>query len=141
LPAAADEDGLDYSALSSILLNPNTSTPPEMSEALYYINEMSTPEGFDQIQDAIEDTEIDVSIEEDAAYGDMALQVWIQDRDIIERLHAEQFLLRPRSFEYFKCTRETIPDFEEPSEETIAALEADLDEWFAKKRRGRASKV
>ncbi|SMG64063.1 conserved hypothetical protein, partial [methanotrophic bacterial endosymbiont of Bathymodiolus sp.] len=62
LPAAADEDGLDYSALSSILLNPNTSTPPEMSEALYYINEMSTPEGFDQIQDAIEDTEIDVSI-------------------------------------------------------------------------------
>ncbi len=44
-------------------------------------------------------------------------------------------------FEYFKCTRETIPDFVEPSDETVAALEADLDEWFAKKRRGRASKV
>ncbi len=71
----------------------------------------------------------------------MALQVWVQDWDIIERLHAEQFLFRPRSFEYFKCTREIIPDFEEPTEETIEALEASLDEWFAKKRRGWASKV
>jgi hypothetical protein len=141
LPSAAAENGLDYTVMSNVLLNPNTSTPPEMSEALYYINEMSTPEGFDLIQEAIADTEIDVSISEDAAYGDLALQVWVQDRNIIERLHAEQFLFRPRSFEYFKCTRETIPDFEEPSEETVAALEADLDEWFAKKRRGRASKV
>jgi hypothetical protein len=127
--------------MSNVLLNPNTSTPPEMSEALYYINEMSTHEGFDLIQEAIADTEIDVSIPKDAAYGDLALQVWIQDRNIIERLHAEQFLFRPRSFEYFKCTQGTIPDFEEPNEETIAALEKDLDDWFAKKRRGRASKV
>ncbi len=141
LPAAADEDGLDYSALSTVLINPNASTPEGMAEALYYINEVSTPEGFDLIQDAIADTAIDVSISEDAAYGDLALQVWLQDSKLIERIHAEQFLFRPRSFEYFKCTRETIPDFEEPSEETIAALEADLDEWFAKKRRGRASKV
>ncbi len=132
LPSAADENGLDYSVMSNVLLNPNTSTPAEMSEALYYINEMSTPEGFDLIQDAIADTEIDVSIAEDAAYGDMALQVWVQDRDIIERLQAEQFLFRPRSFEYFKCTREPIPDFKEPTEEIIAAFDASLVEWFAK---------
>ena len=70
LPAAADEDGLDYSALSTVLINPNASTPEGMAEALYYINEVSTPEGFDLIQDAIADTAIDVSISEDAAYGD-----------------------------------------------------------------------
>lgn len=52
--------------------------------------------------------------------------------------HAEQFLFRPRSFEYFRATNGSIPEFEEPSEETIRALEANLDEWFSKKRRGRA---
>jgi len=65
----------------------------------------------------------------------------MKDRDLIERLHAEQFLFRPRSFEYFRATNGSIPEFEEPSEETIHALETDLDEWFSKKRRGRASKV
>ncbi len=29
LPSAADENGLDYSVMSNVLLNPNTSTPPE----------------------------------------------------------------------------------------------------------------
>jgi len=39
----------------------------------------------------------------------------MQDRDLVERLHAEQFLFRPRSFEYFKATNGSIPEFEEPS--------------------------
>jgi len=112
-----------------------------IGEVLYYVNEMSAPEGFDSIQDLIDGTEIDVVIDENAARADLAIQVWMKDRDLIERLHAEQFLLRPRSFEYFRVTNGFIPEFKEPSEETVHALEADLDEWFSKKRRGRASKV
>jgi hypothetical protein len=46
LPAAADEDGLDYSALSTVLINPNASTPEGMAEALYYINAVYLPEHF-----------------------------------------------------------------------------------------------
>ena len=141
LPTDDYENGLDYDELSKILLNPNTDTPQELSEALYYINEMSTPECFDLIQDAIDGTELDVSITEDSAYGDLALQVWLSDPIIIERLHAEQFLFRPRSFEYFKCTNCSIPEFEAPSGETIRSLETDLDEWFSRKRRGKASRV
>ena len=141
LPSLNTEDELDYNALSEVLLNPSTSTPEDLAEALYYVNEMSTPEGFDSIQDAIDGTGIDVVIDKDAARADLAIQVWMKDRDLIERLHAEQFLFRPRSFEYFRATNGSIPEFEEPSEETIRALEADLDEWFSKKRRGRASKV
>jgi len=45
LPSAADKNGLDYSLMSNVLLNPNTSTPPEMSEALYYINESRRRKG------------------------------------------------------------------------------------------------
>lgn len=102
---------------------------------------MCTQECFDAIQNAIDGTELDVAISEDAAYADLAIQVWMQDRRVIERIHAEQFLLRPRSFEYYKTTNNPVPDFVEPDAETIHRLESDLDEWFAKKRRGRTSKV
>jgi len=141
LPSLNTEDELDYNALSEVLLNPSTSTPEDLAEALYYVNEMSTPEGFDSIQDAIAGTDIDVVIGEDVAHADLAIQAWMQDSELVERLHAEQFLFRPRSFEYFKTDNGSVPEFEEPPTETIRALEADLDEWFAKKRRGKHSKV
>ncbi len=141
LPSVNTEEELDYNALSQALLNPNTSTPDDLAEALYYVNEMSTQEGFDSIQDAIAGTDIDVVIGENVAYADLAIQVWMKDRNLIERLHAEQFIFRRRSFEYFRATNGSIPEFKEPSDETIHALEADLDEWFAKKRRGKYSKV
>ncbi len=141
LPPADNGDELDYNALSQALLNPNASTPDDLAEALYYVNEMSTQEGFDSIQDAIAGTDIDVVIGEDVAHADLAIQAWMQDSELVERLHAEQFLFRPRSFEYFKTDNGSVPEFEEPPTETIRALEADLDEWFAKKRRGKHSKV
>jgi hypothetical protein len=141
LPSTGNGDELDYKALSQALLNPNASTPDDLAEALYYVNEMSTQEGFDSLQEAIADTDLDVVIGENAAHADLAIQVWMQDRDLVERLHAEQFLFRPRSFEYFRTNNGSVPEFKIPPAETIRALEAELDEWFAKKRRGKHSKV
>ena len=40
---------------------------------------------------------------------DLALQVWVQDRNIIERLHAEQFLLPEQLIRIFQMrTRESL---------------------------------
>ena len=141
LPSVESGDELDYIKLSLLLLNPDANTPNDLSEALYYIDEMSTLEGFDSIQDAIEGTDIDIAVDDNAAYADLAIQVWMQKPAILERLRSEQFLLRPRSFDYFKATNASDIVFEQPSDETIHNLEGDLDEWFAKKRRGRESKV
>lgn len=141
LPAAPPYDGIDYDALCRVLLNPDNFTPQEMIEALFYINEMSTPEAFDALQDAIADTELDVEICEDAAHADLAVQVWLKEPAILERLHAEQYLFHPRSFEYFRTTSLPVPPFNHPDSETIRALEQALDAWFVKKRRGGASRV
>lgn len=43
LPPVQHEDGLDYNALSHILLTPDGSTPDDLAEALFYVNEVSTP--------------------------------------------------------------------------------------------------
>ncbi|MDF1569971.1 MAG: hypothetical protein P1P77_18290, partial [Spirochaetaceae bacterium] len=99
LPPVQQEDGLDYNALGHILLTPDGSTPDDLAEALFYVNEVSTPEGFDSIQDEIAGTDIDVEIGENAAPADLAIQVWMADREIIEKVHAEQFFMNVRSFE------------------------------------------
>lgn len=39
LPSTDNGDELDYKALSQALLNPNASTPDDLAEALYYVNE------------------------------------------------------------------------------------------------------
>ena len=141
LPPVQQEDGLDYNALSHVLLTPDNSTPDDLAEALFYVNEVCTPEGFDSIQDEIAGTDIDVEIGENAAPADLAIQVWMANREIIEKVHAEQSFMSVRSFEYVKTKANPLPDFVLPSAETLAALEADLDEWFSKKRRGKYSKV
>jgi len=141
LPSLDSLGGFDYDELCCVLLNPDSHTPREMIEALFYINEMSTHEGFDALQEAIAGTDLDVEIGQDTAPADLAVQVWLQEPALLERLYAEQFLFHPRSFEYFRTTSYPIPPFKEPDSETIRVLEQALEEWFVKKRRGRTSSV
>lgn len=82
-----------------------------------------------------------MEIGKNAAPADLAIQVWMADREIIEKVHAEQFFMNVRSFEYFKTKKNPLPDFVLPLEETLAAIEADLDEWFSKERRGKYPKL
>jgi hypothetical protein len=105
------------------------------------VTELSTPEGLHSFQDAIAGTAIDVAIGEHAAPADLALQVWMAEPAIIERIHAEQCFLRVRSFAYFKTPSLPLPAFALPSAATLVTLAAELDEWFAKKRRGKYSRV
>ena len=131
---------MDYETLSNILHNADTTTPPELVEALYYVDELSTPHGFDSILDSIGETDLDARIASDVTYADLAIQLWMHNRDLAERIHAEQYLHRPRSFAYFVTTGE-IRDCQELDESGLRRLESDLDNWFEKKRRGRTTKV
>jgi len=63
-----------------------------------------------------------VEIGENAAPVDLAIYLWMADREIIEKVHTEQFFMNVRSFEYFKTKNNPLPDFVLPSEETLAAL-------------------
>ena len=77
----------------------------------------------------------------DPTAADVAVQVFLQDRQLLERKHAEQYLTRARVFEYFQTQARPVPAFKQPSWVTLVALELDLDNWFEKKKRGRDSRV
>lgn len=141
LPDANSDGEINYAALSKILLTPDATTPQDLIEALFYIDELCTPEGIDALQEKIEGMEIDLLISEETADADLVLKVWLYDRDIIEQVHAEQHLYRPRSFEYFRTSKKPVPIFKQPSEEKIKELEDDLNAWFVRKRRERSARV
>lgn len=141
LPLSASSDEPDYELLVDILMNPDASTPAALLDALYFVHEMATPEAMDVLLQEAEDKGIPLDDDPDPTPADVAVQVYLQNRDLLERKHAEQYLVKPRSFEYFQTDSQPIPEFRQPTAETLTALEKDLDDWFEKKKRGRGSRV
>lgn len=141
LPAAGEADQLDYHALVSVFLTPDANTPRELLDALFLIDEMSTPEAMDSLIDAVVQSGRELDTDSDHTPADVAVQVWLLDQDILERKHAEQFLFKPKSFEYFKTDRAEIPQFVPPTTATRRVMEQSLDDWFDKKKRGRGARL
>ena len=141
LPTSPASDGLDYERLVSVLMSPGTDTPKKLIDALYFVHEMSADECMDILLEEAESNGLSLEGKPDPTAVDVAVQVFLKDRQLLERKHAEQYLTRPRVFEYFQTQARPIPTFKEPSWVTLLALEFDLDNWFEKKKRGRGSRV
>ncbi|GIW56162.1 MAG: hypothetical protein KatS3mg082_2566 [Nitrospiraceae bacterium] len=141
LPPVTSADGLDHQALVDVFMSPDGNTPKDLLDALFLVDEMSTPEGMDALLDAAQAAELALDPGSDHSPSDIAVQVWLLDRDILERKHAEQFLYRAKSFEYFQSDAEEPPPFNMPSLEAHRNLERELDDWFEHKKRGRGTRV
>lgn len=141
LPQDGRADGLDHAALVGVFMSPGSDTPRELANALYLIHESATQEVMDGL---VEDApKHGVSLNGNGRFtpADVAVQVYLQCRELLERKHAEQYLMRPRSFEHFQTTAEEPPQLKPPPDKVLQALEHNLDDWFEKKNRGRGSRV
>ncbi len=128
-----------YASLANVFMHPDENTPDSLAEALFYINEMSSPDGMEQLLEEVSKKNLALDFLPDSTPEDIAIQVWLADRYIIERKHAEQYLTQPKSFEYYHSAVPRPPD--PITQGTLDALAQDLDDWFVDKRRGRTSKV
>ena len=141
LPSPNASNGLDHEQLVEVLMSPDADTPKDLVDALFFVNEMSTDENMDLLLEEAETKGLSLDGKPDPTAADVAVQVFLQDRQLLERKHAEQYLTRPRVFEYFQTQARPVPAFKQPSWVTLVALEHDLDNWFEKKKRGRGSRV
>ena len=141
MPSPNASNGLDYEHLVEVLMSPDADTPKDLVDALFFVNEMSTDNCMDLLLEEAEKKGLSLDGKPDPTAADVAVQVFLQDRRLLERKHAEQYLTRPRSFEYFQTEARPVPAFKQPSRETLTALEHDLDEWFENKKRARGSRV
>jgi hypothetical protein len=131
----------EYEKLIGVFMAPDDSTPKELIDALFFVDEMATEKGMEDLLDACREVKLSLDTHEDVSPADVAVQVWLRDPDLLERKHAEQFLYKPRSFEYFQTDQLNPPPFRHPSPATLAALEQSLNEWFVQRKRGRTAKV
>ena len=141
LPPQESDEVVDYEGLAGVLLNPNMDTPRDLADAFYLVHEMATPEGMNELIEETARRGVVIENGSEATPADIAAQVWLGCREVIESKHAEHHLLRRRAFEYFQTDRTPVPAFFEPTSETIKELEDDLDCWFEGRYRGRGCKV
>ena len=140
LPPPETKEILDYEGLASIFMTPDTDTPKPLAEALFFINEMATPKGMECLLEAAENAGIQIVGTPAPTPGDVAVQVWMENRELLERKHAEQFLTVRRTFDSFGTAVSPVPKYRDPMALT-AQMKKDLDRFFVKQKRGQNTKV
>lgn len=141
LPADADQEEIEYQRLIDIFMSPSEATPRQLLDALFLVDEMSTHEGMETLLEAAGQAGITLDVGDEQSPADIAIQVWLQNSEILERKHALQFLFKPKSFEYYQSDCDEPPIFTSLPAAKREKLERELDDWFEDKRRGRGCRV
>lgn len=140
-----DEATLDYDRIAHALLNTDETAPGALIDDLYFVDEMATAEGMDQVVAAVGDlppeTQRAIDLGADPTPADVAVAVRLRAPGILERKHAERFVTTKRSFYYFRPAKRPHSLYVTPSNSKLAALEASLADGFEALKRSRAVKV
>jgi hypothetical protein len=140
-PLPADPDRIHYEATAVAILQPHPDTPAELVDALWHIHEMATPAAMEALLDEARRTGIELDPQQHYSPADIATQFWLISPEALRRKHAEQAVVRRKSFESFSSRRRALPEGRGPSTECLAALEAQVAGWFQERRRGVGARV
>lgn len=141
LPVPDADVEIDYAGLVQVLMSPGADTPEDLSNALYFIHEMATPEDMEELLAECERRGLELDLPEKPTAADVAVRAWLRDRKLVERKHAEKQLIRVRAFEHFRAQSRPGPKYTTPPEATFTAIEDDLKPWFGKHKRGKSAKI
>ncbi len=139
LPHSGGE--LDYERLIVVLMNPDESVPESMVDALYFVHELATPESMERLLSEARKRGIDLNLGRESTPADAAVSAWLSARELLEELHAEAAVLRPRSFEYHQGRDRRRRAFPAWDAKKLASIAERLDVWFIEHKRGDGSKV
>lgn len=132
--------GIDFDALVKVFMSPDVDYP-DLANELYLVDEMSTTEGMDTLLTEYRRQRTKLVSQRDSSPADVAVEAFLLDPSLVERKHAESYITRVRAFEHSLAVASPPPRFEAPSDDTVAALERDLDDWFENNNRGRGCRV
>jgi hypothetical protein len=125
---------LDYEALAKILISPDAGMPNELVDDLHLGDEMSTEPIMLELLDQVPRGLLEFG-EIDPTPADVALQLLLKDRKLLEHKRAEQFLHRSRPFRVCRGggTQKSLPRCTERIQGLITSA---LGIWFADHGRG-----
>lgn len=131
---------VDLLLLAQVLMNLDETAPDRLMDMLFFLDEMSVPESRDELFETARELEIDLD-GSDPTDPDLAALIWMKDRDALQFLHAERFLVRPKKFDSFLSTADKLPKVEPIDDTTRIAMESALDEFFDTRKKGRGTRV
>lgn len=129
----------DFAALGRVLMHPDEDTPLDLIEALCLIHAVSDDDSYDRLRSDAQAAGI--VVESDLPAPDLALRVYLSDRAIIERMHAERLSTKPRKFESFMTSVEPAPKIGLPADPAVQALQAGLGADFFDNHRGKGVRI
>ena len=135
-----DPRDLDYSCLANILMSPPANLPEDLLDALYFADTLADDEHYDRLLEEATKAKIDLG-PHDPSPEDLTLRIWLADQSILERVHAEQYWVRPKTFRSYYCSDIHHHDWTSPDTNAHKALEENLNKWFDFKKKGRGARV
>lgn len=136
LPPEDPEEEYDYGLLARTLIDPGIDSPVELIHALYHLDEMCEDRFFDDLREIAERAGLHDEIGDEPTAADLALLVWLHDRDQLLRKHAEVSMMKSRTFEYFRTSQRPVPEFQSPTEARINRMRFALSNSFLSRKRG-----
>ncbi len=130
-----------FDQLVRILGTPTRDTPRDLLDSMHLVTEMANAKCMEVILSRIDASELDLAEVANPTPADVAIQAWIYRRQLLEAIHAEQSLVRTRSFESFQCMSNDVPEIRDLSSEEHRVMERELADWFNDRRCSLACKV
>lgn len=130
----------DYESLIDILLKLGEDAPDELVVDIYFVNDMADDACASDLEDRCREEGRELDLEENATAADVAIEVWMSHREVIEKAHATRLLDRRRNFRSYggELNSAADPDL---TVDTLTEIESDLRAWFAGLNRGRWCRV
>jgi hypothetical protein len=137
LPAPGLKQEEYFAALSRLVMHLDD-LPPDLIEAIYAVEEMATAQGEERLQAAVARGELELTFKPESSRGDIAMQAYLAAPEVLAQQSNELRLARLSTFEYFgsKTPVDRSDAFGGASQDQLALITADLDEWFRKNNRG-----
>lgn len=139
LPATGD--AFDFDALARILMTPSASTPSDMVEALYLVQETDTDEDMDELLRAATARGLAFPDTPTITPAEVAMEVWRRAPHVLHARHAEVLALRQQRFDYFEGRDRRARKLPPISADLRGRIEATFDDWFEAHRRGRGCRL
>jgi hypothetical protein len=137
--------GIDYESIARVLMTPDETTPRELVDDLFFVDEMSARENMDALREEISKLppaqRKKLELGPDPTPADVAVMVRLHAPDILEKKHAESLLVSKRSFQYFQPANGKRKPLSTPTDAQLRTLEGVFDDAFDQMKRGRNTKV
>jgi hypothetical protein len=132
----------NYDALASVLANPQEGFPVRLVDALHHIHEVADEQGMEAMLELIDERRIVLAhLPDKPTPADLAVQLWMVDPELVERVHAARAIAKPKSFLSWLGRGDVPKAAPEPDDATLRALETVFDDYFERRKRGRHSRV